>query len=605
VFNTKYVLARPDTATDQDYLGIEAVIAHEYFHNWTGNRVTCRDWFQLSLKEGLTVFRDQQFSADMNSAAVKRIADVRGLRAGQFPEDASPMAHPVRPDSYIEINNFYTATVYIKGAEVVRMIHTLLGPERFRKGMDLYFQRHDGQAVTCDDFVAAMQDASGVDLAQFKLWYSQSGTPELAVQGRYDAGQKTYELTVEQSCPPTPGQPDKQPFHIPLSVGLVGGDGRDLPLQLAGENQPGGGTRTLDVRTRKETFRFVNVPEAPVPSLLRGFSAPVKLHMDWADAQLQLLMAHDHDAFARWEAGQQLAVKLILGLIADHRAGRPLALDQGLVDAVARILDDRTLDAAFVAQALSLPSEAYIGELMAEIDPEAIHVVREHLKRGLGSALAERWQATYRASWDTGPYRVDAAAIGRRSLKNLCLGYLVATGERGAIAQCLDQIRARANMTDVLAGLALLVDTDSAERGPTLEAFYAHWRDDALVLDKWFSLQAMAAAQDTLERVRGLLGHPAFDIKNPNKVRALIGAFVANQARFHAADGAGYRFLADQVLALEPINPKIGARLIGPLGRWRRYDARRQALMRAELERVVATQGLSRDVYEIASKSLA
>jgi aminopeptidase N len=359
------------------------------------------------------------------------------------------------------------------------------------------------------------------------------------------------------------------------------------------------------VRAPKETFRFVNVPEAPVPSLLRDFSAPVKLHMDWSDAQLEQLMAHDRDPFARWEAGQQLAVKLIMAMIADHRAGRPLGSAPGLIDAMARILDDRTLDAAFVAQALSLPSEAYIGELMAEIDPDAIHTVREHLKRGLGAALTERWRETYRASWDTGEYRVDAEAIGRRSLKNLCLGYLVATGERGAIAQCLDQIRARANMTDVLAGLALLVDTDSPERAPTLEAFYAQWRDDALVLDKWFSLQAMAAAPDTLERVHGLLGHPAFDIKNPNKVRALIGAFVANQVRFHAADGAGYRFLADQVLALEPINPKIGARLIGPLGRWRRYDARRQALMRAELERIVATQNLSRDVYEIASKSLA
>jgi aminopeptidase N len=606
VFNTKYVLARPDTATDQDYLGIEAVIAHEYFHNWTGNRVTCRDWFQLSLKEGLTVFRDQQFSADMNSEAVKRIADVRGLRAGQFPEDASPMAHPVRPDSYIEINNFYTATVYIKGAEVVRMIHTLLGAERFRKGMDLYFERHDGQAVTCDDFVAAMQDASGVDLGQFKLWYSQSGTPELNVQGRYDAAQRTYELTVEQSCPPTSGQPEKQPFHIPLALGLVGGDGKDMPLQLAGENVAApSGTRTLDMRTRKETFRFVNVPEAPVPSLLRGFSAPVKLHMDWSDRQLQHLMAGDSDAFARWEAGQQYAVKLILGLIADHRAGRALGLDRGLVDAMARTLDDRSLDAAFVAQALSLPSEAYVGELMAEIDPDAIHTVREHLKRGLGTALAERWQAAYRANWDSGPHQVDAEAIGRRSLKNLCLGYLVATGERGAIAQCLDQIRARANMTDVLAGLALLLDTESPERAATLEAFYAQWRDDALVLDKWFSLQAMAAAPDTLERVRGLLAHPAFDIRNPNKVRALIGAFVANQARFHDAAGAGYRFLADQVLALEPINPKVGARLIGPLGRWRRYDSRRQALMRAELERIVATPSLSRDVYEIASKSLA
>ena len=610
VFNTKYVLARPDTATDQDYLGIEAVIAHEYFHNWTGNRVTCRDWFQLSLKEGLTVFRDQQFSADMNSAAVKRISDVRGLRAGQFPEDASPMAHPVRPDSYIEINNFYTATVYVKGAEVVRMIHTLLGPERFRKGMDLYFQRHDGQAVTCDDFVAAMADASGVDLDQFKLWYSQAGTPELSVQANYDAAARNYTLTVEQSCPPTPGQPDKQPFHIPLSLGLLDRDGRDLRLQLEGENAPSTpGTRTLDLRKRRETFRFVNVPEPPTPSLLRGFSAPVKLKMAWTDAQLQFLTAHDSDEFARWEAGQQLAVKLMLGLIADHRAGRTLTLDPGLVDAAARTLDaltkaGRSLDEAFVAQALSLPAESYVGELMAEIDPGAIHDVREHLRSGLAGALAERWRAVYRAHREDGPYQVDARAIGRRSLKNLCLSYLVATAAPDAIALCLEQARAGTNMTDVLTGLGLLADTDRPERAAALAAFYERWRDDPLVIDKWFAIQAMSAAPDTLAQVRALLGHPAFDIKNPNRVRALVGAFTGNQVRFHDPSGAGYAFLGDQVLALDPLNPKVAARMIGPLGRWRRYDERRRALMRAQLERVVGSAGLSRDVYEIASKSL-
>jgi aminopeptidase N len=611
VFNTKYVLARPDTATDQDYLGIESVIAHEYFHNWTGDRVTCRDWFQLSLKEGLTVFRDQQFSADMNSEAVKRISDVRGLRAGQFPEDASPMAHPVRPDSYIEINNFYTATVYVKGAEVVRMIHTLLGPARFRKGMDLYFERHDGQAVTCDDFVAAMADASGVDLEQFKLWYSQSGTPELSVQAEYDAAARSYTLTVEQSCPPTPGQPDKQPFHIPLSLGLLDRQGRDLPLQLEGENAPPApGTRTLDLRQRRQSFRFVNLPEPPTPSLLRGFSAPVKLKAAWTDTQLQFLMAHDSDAFARWEAGQQLAVKLMLGLIADQRAGRALALDPGLVEAVARILDEamaagRGLDAAFVAQALSLPAESYVGELMAEIDPGAIHAVREHLRSGLAEALAARWRAVYQAQRDDGPYQVDARAIGRRSLKNLCLSYLVATGAPNAVALCLEQARAGTNMTDVLTGLALLADTDRPERDAALAEFYARWRDDPLVVDKWFSIQAVASAQDTIERVRALLSHPAFDIKNPNRVRALVGAFASNQVRFHDPSGAGYAFLGDQVLALDPINPKVGARMIGPLGRWRRYDARRRTLMRAQLERVVGAPDLSRDVYEIASKSLA
>jgi len=615
VFNTKYVLAAPDRATDQDYLGIEAVIAHEYFHNWTGNRVTCRDWFQLSLKEGLTVFRDQQFSADMNSAAVKRIADVRGLRAAQFPEDASPMAHPVRPDSYIEINNFYTATVYIKGAEVVRMIHTLLGPARFRKGMDLYFQRHDGQAVTCDDFVAAMQDASGVDLAQFKLWYAQAGTPELTVQGDYDAAARAYTLTVEQSCPPTPGQPDKAPMHIPLAIGLLDRAGHDLALQLEGENAPPApGTRTLDVKRKRETFRFVNVPEAPTPSLLRGFSAPVKLSTAWRDEDLQRLMAHDSDPFARWEAGQQLAVKLMLGLIVDRRGGKTLGLDRGLVDAVARILDDSlvagsALDPAFVAQALALPSETYVGEMMAEIDPDALHDVREHLRRGLAEALAPRWRAVYDANRDDGPYAIDPRSIGRRALKNLALAYLTAGGDQAALGLALAQARAGTNMTDVLQGLGLLVDSDApaiaAERDAALAAFYDKWRDDALVVDKWFAIQALAQRPDTLARVEALLGHPAFDLKNPNRVRALVGAFTGNPVRFHDASGAGYRFLADRVLALEPINPKIGARLIGPLGRWRRYDPARQSLMRAQLERVATTPNLSRDVYEIASKSLA
>ena len=606
VFNTKYVLAKPDSATDTDYLGIEAVIAHEYFHNWTGNRVTCRDWFQLSLKEGLTVFRDQQFSADMNSAAVKRIADVRGLRAGQFPEDASPMAHPVRPDSYIEIANFYTATVYIKGAEVVRMIHTLLGPARFRKGMDLYFERHDGQAVTCDDFVAAMQDASGVDLAQFKRWYAQAGTPELAVSAAYDAAARRYTVTVEQSCPPTPGQPDKQPFHIPLSLGLLDASGNDLPLQLEGENAPPApGTRTLDVRQRREVFTFVNLPAEPTPSLLRGFSAPVKLKTNWTDAQLQFLAAHDTDPFARWEAGQQLAVKLMLGLVADRRAGRTLALDAGLVEAFARTLDDTSLDPAFVAQALALPSEGYLGELMDAIDPDAVHEVREHLRAGLAGALAPRWRATYDAAGDPGAYSIDPAAMGWRSLKALCLSYLIAGGTDAAVALCLEQARHGTNMTDVLTGLGLLADSVRPERDAALADFYARWKDDPLVLDKWFAIQAASSAPDTLARVTALLGHPAFDLKNPNKVRALIGAFTSNPVRFHAADGSGYGFLADQVLALDAFNPKVAARMTGPLGRWRRYEPVRRAAMQAQLSRIASHPNLSKDVYEIATKSLA
>ncbi|MHA7062993.1 aminopeptidase N [Azospirillum argentinense] len=605
VFNTKYILAKPETATDQDFLGIEAVVAHEYFHNWTGNRVTCRDWFQLSLKEGLTVFRDQEFSSDMNSRAVKRIADVQRLRTVQFPEDSGAMAHPVRPDSYVEINNFYTPTVYDKGSEVIRMYHTLLGPQGFRKGMDLYFQRHDGQAVTCDDFAAAMSDATGVDLTQFKRWYRQAGTPELDVTGAYDEAAKTYRLTVKQTVPPTPGQPVKEPMHIPLVMGLLGPDGADLPLRLTGEAEPAGTSRTLHITEAEQTFTFVDVPARPVPSLLRGFSAPVKLRADLTDGDLTFLMANDSDAFNRWEAGQTLATRLLLSLVADRQAGRELALPQSFIDAVGAVLKDADQDPAFAAQALVLPTESYLGTQMEVIDPDAIHAVREFARRRLAEALRPGWLDTHRRNAGNEPFSVDAAAIGRRALKNLCLAYLMALEDEEALGLCLGQYRGAQAMTDVMAALQFLSNSNAPERDEAIASFYERWKGEALVVDKWFGVQATSHRPDALERVTALLAHPAFEIRNPNKVYALIGGFAGgNPVRFHDTSGAGYRFLADQVLRLDPMNPQVAARMVGPFSRLRRYDATRRALMKAELERIVATPGLSPDVFEVASKSL-
>ncbi len=605
VFNTKYILAKPETATDLDFQNIEAVVAHEYFHNWTGNRVTCRDWFQLSLKEGLTVFRDQEFSADMNSRAVKRIADVQGLRTVQFQEDAGAMAHPVRPDSYVEINNFYTPTVYNKGAEVIRMIHTLLGAENYRKGIDLYFARHDGQAVTCDDFVAAMADASGVDLSQFQLWYRQAGTPELAVTGHHDPATATYSLTIRQTVPPTPGQPTKRPMHIPVVVGLLGPDGADLPLRLEGEDAAAGTSRILHVTAESQTFTFQDVAARPVPSLLRGFSAPVKLTSDLSDADLTFLMAHDSDAFNRWEAGQILGGRILLGLVADQQAGRALVLPDSYVAAVAAVLADADRDPAFAAQALVLPTEAYLGTQMAVIDPDAIHTVREFARKTLATALRADWLAAYRRNVTPGAFSVDAAAIGKRALKNLCLAYLMAAEDAEALGLCLGQYHGATGMTDVIAALQFLSNSPAAERDEAIADFYNRWKGEPLVVDKWFSVQAMSHRADALARVRALLDHPAFEIRNPNKVYALIGGFAnGNPVRFHAAGGEGYRFLADQVLRLDPMNPQVASRLMGPFSRLRRYDAARQALMKAELERIVGTPGLSSDVYEIASKSL-
>jgi len=605
VFNSKLVLANPETATDLDYHSIEAVIGHEYFHNWTGNRVTCRDWFQLSLKEGLTVLRDQQFSADMGSAADARIDDVRRLRAAQFPEDAGPMAHPVRPDSYIEINNFYTATVYQKGAEVVRMMHTLLGPERFRKGMDLYFQRHDGQAVTCDDFASAMEDASGVDLAQFRLWYAQAGTPDLKVEGSYDAAARRYTMTVAQSLRPTPGQTDKKPMHIPLSVGLLDGAGRDLPLKLAGEAAAGGTTRVLDVRNPRDVFVFEDVPEKPVASLLRGFSAPVKLQASRSEEELTFLMAHDSDPFARWEAGQQLGARLILDMVGARKAGKPMVVPDLFVDAIRRTLDDQRLDRSFIADAVTLPGLAFLGELMPEIDIEGLWAAQQRVRAVLSQQLADRWTSVYDASHGTGPYRFIPEEVGRRRLRSTALAYLSTDKSDAARRRAVEYFEQAGNMTESVAGLAVLAELGGAEGEAALASFWERWKGEPLVLDKWFGIQARTPTAGTLERVERLVDHPSYDRRNPNRVYSLVGAFASgNPVQFHAAGGEGYRFLADQVLATDKLNPQIAARLLSPLGSWRRYDTARQALMKRELTRIVAEKGLSRDVYEIASKGL-
>jgi aminopeptidase N len=583
VFNTKFVLARPETATDGDYEGIETVIAHEYFHNWTGNRITCRDWFQLSLKEGLTVFRDQQFSADQGSAAVKRLSDVRGLRGSQFPEDAGPLAHSVRPDSYIAIDNFYTATIYQKGAEIVRMMHRLLGADDFRNGMDLYVARHDNNAVTIEDFVRALSDGGKRDLAAFIDWYAQAGTPELSVSERHEGGR--YTLTLRQQTRPTPGQPEKKALPIPVAMGLIAPDGRQVAERL------------LLLTEAEQDFVFDDLPERPVPSLLRGYSAPVKL-AGLSRAQLAFLAAHDTDPFVRWDSGQQYATGVMLEMIADGTR----RLDPGLLAAMQATLAGADADPAFAAEALSLPGESYIADQMAVVEVEAIHAVRKFLRAELGGAMGDAFRATYDRLTDTGAYQIDGAAMGRRALRNTCLAYLAAAGD---VALAKAQYDAQANMTDVLAGLSAMNASDGPERAAALADFHARWRHDDLVLDKWFSLQAMSPRASTPQDVRALYRHPDFDLKNPNRARSLVGAFASgNPLHFHAADGSGYRFLADAVIALDPINGQMAARTINPLGQWRRQDGGRQALMRAELERVLAVPKLSRGTYEKASKAL-
>jgi len=605
VFNTRYVLAKPDTATDSDYQGIERVIAHEYFHNWTGDRVTCRDWFQLSLKEGLTVFRDQQFSADMGSAAVSRIGNIRTLRSAQFPEDAGPLAHPVQPQSYLRIDNFYTATVYEKGAELIRMVHTLLGQDGFRRGMDLYIARHDNSAATIPDFLAAMAEGSGVDLGEFARWYRQAGTPEMTVEDRYDPADRSYELTVSQATPPTPGQSEKSAVPIPLALGLLGPNGAELPTRLAGESVAQASTRVLVNDRARQTFRFVDVPAPPTPSLLRNFSAPVKLHGVSLD-RLKFLAIHDTDPVARWDAGQQVATRVLLDRIVLRQAGKTLPpLDPDLIAALRQTLADADRDPAFAAEALLLPTEATLADAMKIVDVEAIHAVRESTRTDIAAALAEALADAYRRLTDPGVYRIDGASIGRRALRNVCLAYIAAGDTHDGTALASAQFDAQQNMTDVLAALTVLNDIAGAERDRALDLFYRRWQDDPLVVDKWFSLQARSALPDAGAKVRDLAAHPAFTRSNPNRLRALVAAFSqGNQLHFHAASGSGYRFLADEVLAIDGPNPLIAARLVQPLGQWRRFDPVRQALMRGELQRIHDTPGLSPNTYEMVSKSL-
>ena len=601
VFNTKYVLAKPETATDGDYQGIESVIAHEYFHNWTGDRVTCRDWFQLSLKEGLTVFRDQEFSADQGSRAVKRIGDVRALRAAQFREDAGPLAHPVQPASYQAIDNFYTATIYNKGAEVIRMMHTLLGKAAFRHGMDLYFQRHDNHAVTIDDFVQAMQDASEIDLGRFKLWYHQAGTPELSVSDAYDATARRYTLAVRQHTAPTPGQPDKHPVVIPLAMGLLAPDGTELPTHLEDDVAAHEGTRVLLLTEAEQSFTFVDVPSAPTPSLLRGFSAPVKLSGVSPD-RLRFLAAHDSDPFVRWESGQQFATSMLLEGVTARRGGDTVTIDPALIEAMKATLalDD---DPAFTAETLSLPSETFLADQMAVADIDGIHAVREQARAAIGRALRADLHTTYERLSDAGPYEIDGASIGRRALRNTCLAYLATQPGGASLAKA--QFDAGRNMTDVLAALAVLSNIDCDERRAALAAFHATWHDDALVLDKWFAIQATSKLPGTLEAVRTLTRHADYDLRNPNRVRAVIGSFAAgNPVRFHDASGGGYRFLADTIIALDPMNAQVAARMVSPLGQWRRLDTARQASMKGELQRILDVPKLSPNTHEMVAKSL-
>jgi len=639
IFNSKLILASQETATDTDFYNIQGVVGHEYFHNWSGNRVTCRDWFQLSLKEGFTVFRDQEFSSDLNSRAVQRIADADRLRVHQFPEDAGPMSHPIRPDSYMEINNFYTMTVYEKGAEVVRMIYTLLGRENFRKGTDLYFDRHDGQAVTCDNFVAAMEDANGVDLQQFRRWYGQSGTPELHIRGSHDPEAKTYSLTVRQSCPDTAGQKgfgaekseievhekltapveilnskqnahhsfQKQPFHIPLALGLLAADGDTLPLKLTGctaeKNQD---TIILELRKQSETFVFENIPAAPVPSLLRGFSAPVKLLFDYSIADLAFLLANDTDEFNRWETGQQLMIRISLEQIQRFQNHEPFNLPSELENAFRSLLNQtQEGDSALLALALSFPNEPYLGEFMDVIDVDAIHETRTFLRKELAQKLQPEFEKTYLEFQEEGAFKIDQQSMGRRSLKNVCLSYLSELGSLDIRKLTQTQFRKNENMTDVAGALGVLTHLDCPERETAFSEFENRWRKNTVVMDKWFALQAISCLPKTLDHVRKLTSHSAYEENNPNKIRALISTFSRfNQLRFHAADGSGYDFLAEQVLRLDPLNPQTAARLVSVFNNWKSFAAANKTKMNDQLQRIVKTPNLSGDVFEIVSKAL-
>jgi aminopeptidase N len=617
IFNTKFVLANPRVATDVDYAGIEAVVGHEYFHNWTGNRVTCRDWFQLSLKEGLTVFRDQEFTADMigtdSGRAVTRIDQVRTLRQAQFPEDAGPMAHPVRPDSFVEINNFYTVTVYEKGAEVVRMYQTLLGRDGFRKGMDLYFQRHDGQAVECDDFRAAMADANGRDLTQFERWYSQAGTPVLTARTHYDAAKRHFDIILSQRCATSAAQGGQLPFHIPVAVGLLDENGKDLPLTLEGGKQVKGAkggptTVVLELTEQEQIFRFKNVDERPTPSILRDFSAPVVLEYDYTDAELLHLFSHDSDPVNRWEAGQRLAMarllKLTAQVVAAGGSDAGLKLDPTFINAQRAVLTDDRLDPAYRELALTLPSETIIAEQMEVVHPIAIHTARQFMRRTIGASLKQELLAQYHANQTPGEYSPDALSAGKRALKNLCLAYLMVAPDMAELKLAQQQFEKAGNMTDRSAAMVAMLHSGAAA-GPYLKKFYQDFEGEALVIDKWFAMQAAAPTTD-VAAVRKLMEHPAFTLKNPNRARSLIFNFTnGNPSQFHSADGSAYEFWAEHVIKLDAINPQLAARLARSMDRWRRYAPVLQAKMKRALEKVAARAKLSNDVHEVVTKALA
>ncbi|KAK2439078.1 Peptidase M1 family protein [Trifolium repens] len=631
IFNSKLVLASPETASDADYAAILGVIGHEYFHNWTGNRVTCRDWFQLSLKEGLTVFRDQEFSSDMGSRTVERIGDVSKLRNYQFPQDAGPMAHPVRPHSYIKMDNFYTGKLLCfsfrlisgtvcsydpmyQGAEVVRMYKTLLGSQGFRKGMDLYFKRHDGQAVTCEDFFAAMRDANNADFANFLLWYSQAGTPVVKVNTSYNAEGHTFTLKISQEIPPTPGQSVKEPMFIPIAVGLLDSTGKDIPLssiyhdgalQSVSSNDQSVSTTVLRVTKKEEEFVFTDIFERPVPSLLRGYSAPIRLESDVTDDDLFFLLANDSDEFNRWEAGQILARKLMLSLVDDFQHNKPLVLNSNFLDGFRRILSDSSLDKEFVAKAITLPGEGEIMDLMKIADPDAVHTVRSFIRKQLASELRSEFLSTVENNRNSGEYVFDHSNMARRALKNVALAYLASLEDPEFTNLALQEYKTATNMTEQFAALASIAQNPGKTRDDVLADFYQKWQNDYLVVNKWFALQAVSDIAGNVENVRKLLNHPAFDLRNPNKVYSLIGGFCGSPVNFHAKDGSGYEFLGDIVLQLDKINPQVASRMVSAFSRWKRYDDTRQKLAKAQLEKIMSTNGLSENVFEIASKSLA
>ena len=601
IFNSSCLLATPETTTDDGFLRVEAVVAHEYFHNWSGNRVTCRDWFQLSLKEGFTVFRDQMFSSDMNSPTVKRVEDVSFLRTAQFAEDAGPMAHPVRPASFIEISNFYTLTIYEKGAEIVRMIHTLLGEDAFRKGSDLYFDRHDGQAVTCDDFIKAMEDASGVDLKQFSRWYSQAGTPALTVTSEYNEVDSSLTLHVEQMTPATPGQPTKLALHMPIRMGLIALDGQELTTQYQGAAAK---EHILHLTQLKQSFEFKGVSQAAIPSLLRGFSAPVKLNIDLAADELLLLLSSDTDGFNRWSAAQQLAVNELTTLIEQAKAGEELAIESQLLSGFASVLKDESLDPAMVALILTLPSTSYLAELATSIDPKAIAKARKFLKELIATELNSELAACYERNKVIEAYQPNAEQMAKRQLKNVVLSYWSVSQDESVAAVVSSQCVSADNMTDEFAALSIAVNAEQADADSLLAGFYEKWSQESLVVNKWLMLSASQEGPDSLEKIKALMNHPAFDLKNPNKVRALLGGFSQNVPCFHHETGSGYAFLADLIIDLDKRNPQLASRLCTPLTRWRKMESSLSGLMKAELERVMA-QELSKDVYEVVSKSLA